>query len=132
MLAGSSPSWISSFSTRRFCAAYSSPRLSIAAGSILALPILSPPPWPVSARKPPLRRFCPAYRNAAAAFFSTRSAIVRTEQSDAAILYPLRQESQRILQTAAAGRQKPLGLQPNRRAGIRDAVTRFAISPAQT
>src|SRR5215218_138062 len=57
MLAGSSPSWISSFSTLRFCAAYSSARLSIAAGSILALRILSPPPWPVSARKPPLRRF---------------------------------------------------------------------------
>jgi hypothetical protein len=52
--------WISSFSILRFCAAYSSARLSIAAGSILALRILSPPPWPVSARKPPLRRFCAA------------------------------------------------------------------------
>src|SRR6478736_9975628 len=49
MLAGSRPRWIRSFSTRRFCAAYSRARLSIAAGSILALLILSSPQLPVPA-----------------------------------------------------------------------------------
>src|SRR6185503_14326144 len=48
MLAGSRPSWIRSFSTLRFCAAYSRARLSIAAGSILALLIL-PSSWSAGA-----------------------------------------------------------------------------------
>src|ERR1044071_117650 len=42
-LVGSSPSWIRIFSTRRFCAAYSRARLSIAGRSILALPIRPSP-----------------------------------------------------------------------------------------
>jgi hypothetical protein len=56
--------------------------------------------------------------NAEAAFFSARDAIVRTEQPDAAILYPLRQQSQRILQAAAAGRQKRPEARPDHRAAF--------------
>ena len=44
MLVGSRPSWISTFSTRRFCVANSRARLRIAAGSKFALLISSPPP----------------------------------------------------------------------------------------
>jgi len=56
--------------------------------------------------------------------FSARSAIVRTEQPDAAILTPLRQQSQRILR-AWRGDKGRGQRQPSHRAGIAQLGDRF-------